>query len=111
LDDVQEFFGVGGGTSNHVGGPGHHDALVGYQPAGAVVGEEGDAVREGFSGIGFDAEGLEAGDELLYLLVEVGVGQLDFRLAVGVVEGDCLRTSLLDEIPNLGYRSNGTVID
>jgi hypothetical protein len=36
--------------------------LVGYQPAGAAVREEGDAVRDGFSGIGFDAEGLEAGD-------------------------------------------------
>jgi hypothetical protein len=85
--------------------------LVGYQPAGAVVGEEGDAVRDGFSWIGFDAEGLEAGDELLYLLVKVGVGQLDFRLAVGVVEGDGLRKSPFDEIPNFGYRSNGTVID
>jgi hypothetical protein len=45
------------------------------------------------------------------LLVEVGVGQLDFRLAVGVVEGDGLRKSLFDEILNFGYRSNGTVID
>jgi len=111
LDDVEEFFGVGGGASNSVGGPGHHDTWVGYQPAGAAVGEEGDAVRDGFSGIGFDAEGLEAGDELLYFLVEVGVGQLDFRLAVWVVEGDGLRKSLFDEILNFGYRSNGTVID
>jgi hypothetical protein len=54
---------------------------------------------------------LEAGGELLDLLVEVGVGEFDFWLAVGVVEGDGLRTSLLDEIPKFGYRSNGTVID
>ena len=102
---------VRGGASNHVGGPGHHDALVGYQPAGAVVCEEGDAVRDWFFGIWFDAEGLEAGGELLDLLVEVGVGQLDFWLAVGVVKGDGLRKALFDDRPKFGYRSNGTVID
>jgi hypothetical protein len=85
--------------------------LVGYQPAGAVVGEEGDAVRDWFCWIWFDAEGLEASGELLDLLVEVGVGEFDFWLAVGVVEGDGLRTSLLDDRPKFGYRSNGTIID
>ena len=111
MDDVEEFFGVGGGASNDVGGPGGHDALVGYQPAGAVVGEEGDAGRDCFFGVGFDAEGLQAGGELLDLLVEVGVGKLDFWLAVGIVEGDGLGKSLFDDRPNFRYRSNGTVID
>ena len=111
MDDVEEFFGVGGGASDGVGGPSHHDALVGYQPAGAVVCEEGDAGRDCFSWVCFDAEGLEAGCELLDLLVKVGVCQLDFGLAVGVVEGDCLRKSLFDDRPNFGYRLDGTVID
>jgi len=102
---------IRGGASNHVGGPGHHDALVGYQPAGAIVSEEGDAVRDCFCWIWFDAQGLETGGELLDLLVEVGVGEFDFWLAVGVVEGDGLTEFLFDDRPNFGYRSNGTVID
>lgn len=111
MDDVEEFFGVGGRASNDVGGPGGHDALVGYQPAGAVVGEEGDAGRDCFFGIGLDAEGLQAAGELLDLVVEVGVGEFDFGLAVGVVEGDGLGKSLFDDRPNFGYGFNGTVID
>jgi len=41
----------------------------------------------------------------------VGVGEFDFWLAVGVVEGDGLTEFLFDDRPNFGYRSNGTVID
>jgi len=46
-----------------------------------------------------------------YLLVEVGIGEFDFWLAVGVVEGASLRKSLFDDRPNFGYRSNGILID
>jgi hypothetical protein len=49
--------------------------------------------------------------EYAYLLVEVGIGELDFWLAVGVVEGDGLRKSLFDDRPNFGCRSNGILID
>ena len=45
------------------------------------------------------------------MLVEVGIGEFDFWLAVGVVEGASLRKSLFDDRPNFGYRSNGILID
>jgi hypothetical protein len=39
------------------------------------------------------------------------IGEFDFRLAVGVMEGDDLRKSLFEDHPNFGYRSNRTLID
>lgn len=111
MDDVKEFFGIGGGASNGVGGPSSHDTLIGYQPPGTVVGEEGDAGRDCVCWVWIDAEGLQSAGELLDLLVEVGIGEFNFRCRVGIVEGDGLGKSLFDDRPNFRYRSNATIVD